>query len=38
MRQDLLKIAIGAALDAAKEILNIYHSDDFGVKLYRYDI
>ena len=33
MSQDLLKIAISAALEAAKEILKIYHSDDFEVKL-----
>jgi len=31
--QDLLKIAISAALEAAKEILKIYHSDDFEVQL-----
>jgi len=31
--QDLLKIAITAALEAAKEILKIYHSDDFEVQL-----
>ena len=33
MSQDLLKIAISAALEAAKEILKIYHSDDFEVQL-----
>ncbi|MDA9898008.1 3'(2'),5'-bisphosphate nucleotidase CysQ [Flavobacteriales bacterium] len=33
MSQDLLKIAISAALEAAKEILNIYQSDDFEVQL-----
>jgi len=31
--QDILKIAISAALEAAKEILKIYHSDDFEVQL-----
>jgi 3'(2'), 5'-bisphosphate nucleotidase len=31
--QDLLKIAISAALEAAKEILKIYLSDDFEVQL-----
>ena len=29
----LLKIAISAALDAGKEILKIYHSEDFGVEI-----
>ena len=29
----MLKIAISAALEAAKEILKIYHSDDFEVQL-----
>lgn len=33
MSQDLLKIAISAALEAAKEILEIYHSDNFEVRL-----
>ena len=33
MSQDILKIAISAALEAAKEILKIYHSDDFEVQL-----
>ena len=33
MSKDLLKIAINAALEAAKEILKIYHSDDFEVQL-----
>ena len=33
MSHDLLKIAISAALEAAKEILKIYHSDDFEVQL-----
>ena len=33
MSQDLLKIAICAVLEAAKEILKIYHSDDFEVQL-----
>lgn len=33
MSQDVLKIAISAALEAAKEILKIYHSDDFEVQL-----
>ena len=33
MSQDLLKIAISAALEAAKEILKIYRSDDFEVQL-----
>ena len=33
MSQDLLKIAITAALEAAKEILKIYHSDDFETQL-----
>ena len=33
MSQDLLKIAISAALEAAKEILKIYHSNDFEVQL-----
>jgi 3'(2'), 5'-bisphosphate nucleotidase len=33
MIQDLLKIAISAALEAATEILKIYHSDDFEVQL-----
>ena len=33
MSQDLLKIAISAALEAAKEILKIYHSDDFEIQL-----
>ena len=33
MSQDLLKIAISAALEAAKEILKIYLYDDFEVQL-----
>ena len=33
MNQDFLKIAISAALKAAKEILKIYNSDDFEVQL-----
>ena len=33
MSQDLLKIAISAALGSAKEILKIYQSDDFEVQL-----
>tara|TARA_B100001057_G_scaffold247578_1_gene247912 strand:- start:3178 stop:3969 length:792 start_codon:yes stop_codon:yes gene_type:complete len=33
MSQDLLKIAITSALEAAKEILKIYHSDDFEIQL-----
>ena len=33
MSKDLLKIAINAALEAAKEILKIYHSGDFEVQL-----
>ena len=30
---ELLKIAITAALDAGKEILKIYHSGEFGIKV-----
>ena len=33
MRKDLLEIAVSAALEAAKEILYIYHSSDFKVQL-----
>ena len=33
MSKDLLKIAITASLEASKEILNIYNSDDFNVEL-----
>ena len=33
MSQDLLKTAISAALEAAKEILKIYHSDNFEIQL-----
>ena len=33
MSHDFLKIAINAALEAAKEILKIYNSDDFEVQL-----
>lgn len=33
MSQEFLKIAVSAALEAAKEILKIYHSDDFEVLL-----
>jgi len=33
MSQELLKIAIKASLEAAKEILKIYHSDDFDIQL-----
>ena len=33
MSKDLLKIAITASLEASKEILKIYNSDDFEVKL-----
>jgi 3'(2'), 5'-bisphosphate nucleotidase len=30
--QELLSIAIKAAIDAGKEILEIYHTDDFGIQ------
>ena len=33
MSKDLLKIVINASLEAFKEILNIYNSDDFNVEL-----
>ena len=33
MSQDLLKIAIEAALEAAKKIVEIYQSDDFDIQL-----
>ena len=33
MSHDFLKIAINAALEAAKEILKIYNSDDFEIQL-----
>ena len=33
MSKDLLKIAITAALEASKEILNIYNADNFVVEL-----
>jgi hypothetical protein len=33
MSQDLLKIAIESALEAAKKIVEIYQSDDFDIQL-----
>ena len=33
MSQELLKIAISAALEAGKEILKIYHSGDFNIEI-----